>query len=87
MRSGTSMMMQAMEAGGMPIAYEKSRDAINEKGNGQHRPNPESLFEFSLDTMQKPRFPRQCAGGCIKVVTPYLRFLSVPRSLRNSTEL
>lgn len=69
MRSGTSMMMKALEAGGMKVARSQKRDAeMNEKW-GDHEtgyvPN-EEYYELYKDDYQDPKFPSQYKGQLIK---------------------
>lgn len=77
MRSGTSMMMQALEAGGMPVLRSERRDRLNEShADEQYRPNPISLYEPDPREMTLG-WPRQHDGLAIKVVVPFLPRLSV----------
>ena len=63
-RSGTTAAMQCMEAGGLPIAYEGTRD---QELAGWFGPR-ESVYEFRRETMCDPMWPRQWDGHCIKVL-------------------
>ena len=67
MRSGTSMMMRALEAGGMDAAYSVERDArMNEKwGDPDYKPN-ESYLELDPEDYQNPDFPSAYEGRLIK---------------------
>ena len=43
-RSGTTMMMRALELGGMPVYFSRERNALNEEHtNLRSRPNPTGL--------------------------------------------
>lgn len=68
MRSGTSMMMQALIAGGMEAEYRESRDAMkNRFADEDYDPNPH-LFELERADYQKPGFPRGYEGKLIKAL-------------------
>ena len=68
-RSGTSMMMQALEAGGLPVYYSRARDEFNERNtDAAHRPNPVSLFEPSATDLDEPGFQRRHDGKAVKVL-------------------
>jgi hypothetical protein len=72
MRSGTSMMMQALEAGGMDACYSTARDALARKRADEHYvPNPESLFELTQQEYSSQDFPRMFDGKLIKVVVAH----------------
>jgi hypothetical protein len=73
MRSGTSMMMSCLEAGGLPVVRSESRDRLNAAHSDQHyRPNPTSLYEPDERAMRVPGWPRQHDGHALKVVAPLL---------------
>lgn len=68
MRSGTSMMMQALIAGGMEAEYRESRDAMkNRFADEDYDPNPH-LFELERADYQKPDFPHGYEGKLIKAL-------------------
>lgn len=78
MRSGTSMFMQALEAGGMTVVRSESRDRMNAAHSDElYRPNPESLYEPDVREMREPGWPRQHDGKALKVVAPFLPRLAV----------
>lgn len=59
MRTGTSMMMQIMQAGGLDVCYDKNVDIERNKnldvGEIDYHPNPNGYFELdniNLDTIQ-----------------------------------
>lgn len=71
MRSGTSMMMQALEAGGMDAAYSKERnERMNSKLGDPDLPRPyfpnESYHELEPDDYRSPDFPYSYEGKLIK---------------------
>lgn len=69
MRSGTSMMMRAMEAGGMQAVYSKARDTeMNARwgeADGSYVPN-DSYYELAAEDYRGPEFPGQYEGKLIK---------------------
>jgi hypothetical protein len=67
MRSGTSMMMQALEAGGMEAVYSKQRDqAMNARwGEAAYVPN-DNYYELEAADYTAPDFPRKYEGKLIK---------------------
>lgn len=68
-RSGTSMMMQMLEAGGMTIFTDNERkaDLNNPKGYYEH----EAIKKLASDS----HIIREAKGQVVKVVTPLLKFL------------
>jgi hypothetical protein len=69
MRTGTSMMMQALIAGGMPADWEEKRDAIaDSKADELYHPNPGGLREVALKEYRRPDFPLNHQGKLIKVM-------------------
>lgn len=78
MRSGTSMIMQALIAGGMPVYYNQQRDAFLRKTSDQnYQLNPDSLYEPDPKEIEHPDFPCMHDGKLIKMVSPWLGHLSV----------
>ena len=71
MRSGTSMMMEALEAGGLKAVYSRERDKrLNDRWGElneevQYLPN-ERYFELSTDDYLSPKFPKAYEGKLIK---------------------
>jgi len=61
-RSGTSMMMQALEAGGMPVLTDGVR--------GPDRDNPKGYYEFEAvkKTKDDPSWVQGAAGKAVKMV-------------------
>lgn len=69
MRSGTSMMMRAMEAGGMDACYRLSRDEMkNRFADVHYDPNVGGLYELERADYLKPDFPRGYEGKLIKAL-------------------
>lgn len=70
MRTGTSMMMKALEAGGMDAAYNKNRDILNERcklsPDDPYFVNEGGLYELYRKDYQQPGFPRGYDGKLIK---------------------
>jgi len=78
MRSGTSMMMQALEAGGMAVVKSPERQRVNERvSDAQYRANPIDLYEPAVAETRRPGFPRWHDGKTIKLVLPWLAMMSV----------
>ena len=71
-RSGTAMMMQALQAGGMPISYSEARDrtVCGSRRDAWYDPNPAGLFEIEPPRTDDLEFPRQYEGFAIKVLWP-----------------
>ena len=62
MRSGTSMMMRALIAGGLTPAYDKGIDIeLNET-----EANPNGFYELSMEEYLDPTFPKAYEGKVIK---------------------
>ncbi len=77
-RSGTSMMMACLEAGGMECVSSPQRDCLNDAhADALYRPNPHGLYEPSMAEMSDPTFPRMHEGKAVKVVVPFLGRLAV----------
>jgi len=78
MRSGTTMKMECMEAGGMSVVKSESRDQFGAAHNDEHyRVNPHGLYEPDLTELRQLGWPKQHDGKVLKVVVPWLRALSV----------
>lgn len=69
MRSGTSMMMEALVAGGMSAAFSKARDQkMNEKNaDDDYKPN-ESYWEIPLGMYGRLDFPRMYDNKLVKIM-------------------
>lgn len=71
-RSGTSMMMQCLESGGMAVVRSDKRDAVlRNNSDAVYRMNPVSLYEPT--GMMSPAFPREHKGKAVKIVVPVVR--------------
>jgi hypothetical protein len=72
-RSGTSMLMQMLAAGGMPVLTDSVRDADED--------NPRGYFEFEpvKKLFRSADWLPQAKGKALKIVAPLL--LGLPRSL------
>lgn len=69
MRTGTSMMMRALEAGGMEACYKQSRDVMkNRFADAHYDPNVGGLYELERQDYRKPGFPRGYEGKLIKAL-------------------
>ena len=78
MRSGTSAMMQALEAGGLPVVKSDERRRLNERsGTPGHLANPVDLYEPAESETQQLGWPRQHDGYALKVVAPLVPRLAV----------
>ncbi len=77
MRQNTSLMMQVLEASGVPVAWDEERERLNRlKSSDEYQFNPR-LYELSSKAMRDPLFPREYDGQAIKLVVPFLRRLAV----------
>ncbi len=69
MRSGTSMMMNALSAGGLDPLIHPNRDALNGHfGDEDYKPNGDGFFEGDPEEYIRPDFPRDYQGKLIKVL-------------------
>ena len=70
MRSGTSMMMKCLGAGGLPVVYNEAKDKILNKKyvRGDYQPNPEGFFELVPKEFENPNFPQIYSGKLIKML-------------------
>lgn len=72
-RSGTSMMMAALEAGGLPCFRSAERESLRVAGSDEfYDPNPAGLYEPTLGQLRAGAVP---PGAAVKVVAPWLRHL------------
>ncbi len=71
-RSGTSMVMQALEAGGIELVYSELRDKqMNEAmSDKEYKANPKSLYETPVPLQASPGFPLPYTGKALKVLLP-----------------
>jgi hypothetical protein len=69
MRTGTTMMMQALQAGGLETSYNPDRDKLlGQCGDEFYSMNPDSLMEIALHEYRQPGFPLQYEAKLIKVM-------------------
>jgi hypothetical protein len=67
MRTGTSMMMGCLEAGGMEASYKKSRDEMRQSFSDKHYdPNEGGLYELEASDYRSADFPDEYKGKLIK---------------------
>jgi hypothetical protein len=67
MRTGTSMMMRALEAGGLEVVARESRDEFRKKfADDYYDPNEGGLYELERKDYQANDFPRAYKGKLIK---------------------
>jgi hypothetical protein len=67
MRSGTSMMMRALEAGGLEAVYNPDRDKMNDQfGDEHYKINDEGFYELSRNEYLNPQFPDNYDGKLVK---------------------
>lgn len=77
-RSGTTAMMQALEAGGMIVHKNPRRtEALHRVDSDGYRVQPGDVFESTAKERSLIDWPRQYDGCAIKVVTPWLGLLAV----------
>jgi len=69
MRTGTSMMMKALEAGGLDADYQQSRDEMKNRFADEHYdPNVGGLYELERKDYKKWGFPKKHDGKLIKAL-------------------
>ena len=69
MRCGTSMMMQALSAGGLEAAFDPARDKMNDQfGDEHYKPNEGGFYELTGKEYQKLDFPKGYEGKLIKML-------------------
>lgn len=69
MRTGTSMMMSALEAGGLEACYQQSRDVMkNRYADDRYDPNIGGLYELERHDYKQSDFPCQFEGKLIKAL-------------------
>lgn len=79
-RSGTSMMMSALEAGGLSVVRSPKRDRLNKRHSDErYAPNPHGLYEPNLREMALPGWPKKHDEQALKVLCPWVKHLSVHR--------
>ena len=69
MRTGTSMMMKALEAGGLEAEYKQSRETMRQRfADDKYDPNVGGLYELEREDYMKPGFPKGYEGKLIKAL-------------------
>ncbi len=69
MRTGTSMMMKALETGGIETVYAKNRDEIKDVfADKNYNPNDGGLYELERTDYLSANFPRKFKGKLIKAL-------------------
>lgn len=84
MRTGTSMVMRALEAGGMDAAYRQSREVMREHhADEKYDPNVGGLYELERKDYRREGFPRGYEGKLIKALNNAVpRMLPMPGGIR-----
>lgn len=83
MRCGTSLLMDAMKAGGMDVAYKESRDKMKDAYSDESfNPNPAGLYELEWMDYNQIGFPVQYKGKTIKCLQDGLARLCVMPKIR-----
>ena len=77
-RSGTSMMMQALQAGGMKIYYNEGKEKkLFLQSTPEYRANPKGFFELANYEIRQKDFPAMYRGIAIKLLHDGLRNLPI----------
>ncbi len=63
-RSGSSMMMRCLEAGGLVAVYDKTQDAMNHSAPTDYVPNPNGFYQFGQEIT--PSFYELYKGRLVK---------------------
>lgn len=74
-RSGSSMMMRCLEAGGLVPVYDKNADIMNRSAPKDYIPNPNGFYQFTGDIT--PAFARIYDGKAVKF--PISRLKDLPQ--------
>ena len=67
-RSGSSMMMRCLEAGGMQAVYDDAQDFMNvtHERDG-YQPNPNGFYAMSGNEFKRPDFAQEYDGMLVKI--------------------
>ncbi len=76
-RSGTSMVMRALKAGGMAVYWDKTHEADLRAQYPKER-NPGGYWEPSPEEREECNFPLQAEGMAVKICAPWLRLGIMP---------
>jgi hypothetical protein len=83
MRTGTSMMMKALEAGGLDAAYRQSRETMRKSYADKHYdPNIGGLYELESEDYNALGFPEKYQGKLIKVLMGGISSVNATSGLR-----
>ena len=84
MRTGTSMMMRALEAGGLEASYKADRDKMkNHFSDAHYDANIGGLYELERQDYKDPNFPRSYEGKLIKALNIGVpRMVVMPKGIR-----
>jgi hypothetical protein len=74
-RSGTTVLMRACEAGGLPVRVNPDRNAVNVVASDGFRLHDGSLYELQSDDFNRPDFEAWASGHALKVVFSWLEWL------------
>ncbi|HVX15957.1 MAG TPA: hypothetical protein VHC22_32535 [Pirellulales bacterium] len=66
-RSGTSMMMQCLAAGGLKSAFNPQRESLNDHGDENYQPNRGGFYEVAWREYGTPGWPLQYQGSLVKI--------------------
>ncbi len=78
MRTGTSMMMRSLEAGGIEAIKRQSREDMRERyADKDYNPNEGGLYEIETTDYQTKSFPKQFKGKVIKLLNAGTSKMSV----------
>lgn len=84
MRSGTSMMMRALEAGGMEAVFNPGRDKMNEKyGDENYKINDDGFYELTRAEYMHPDFPDNHNGKVVKCLWGGMYQLKSSENIKN----
>lgn len=76
-RSGTSMMMAALRAGGMEVAFDPEREAkLEDRAMAQKTGfNPSGVWELHTHQLAAANFPAEYDGQLVKLVWGWLNYM------------
>lgn len=84
MRSGTSMMMKALEAGGMEAIYNPDRDKMNDQhGDEDYKVNDGGFYELTRAEYMHPDFPDNHDGKLVKCLWGGMVHLKASKNLKH----
>lgn len=84
MRSGTSCMMKALEAGGLEAVYNPDRDIMNKQhGDENYQINSGGFYELNGKQYQHPDFPDNHEGKLVKYLWGGMPLLRASESVKH----